>query len=57
MTFKHWILSIISPAKYKMGDKILYIKQAFHDWENIENHVNREHPELLKDDIKQKETI
>ena len=52
MSFIHWLLSILSPAKYKNENGRLYIKQAFHSWEPLLEHLKREHPDepnLAKD--------
>ncbi len=46
MKKKHWFLSALSPAKYKVVNDELWIKQASHDWELLKEHIHREHPEL-----------
>jgi len=46
MTFTHFLAALLSPAKYKTVSGKLFIKEAFHGWESLTEHIKREHPEL-----------
>ena len=48
MTFKHWFLALLKPAVYRLSEdgKHIFIKEGFHDWETLYEHIKREHPEM-----------